>query len=86
MKYRNGCLKNNQCDNLPAELLSFLDSNRLLHQTAFGVPAKEIIEAGSAYKVVVVTDEGRSRIQRIFKGSTALDVVRQARTSVLDVR
>ena len=55
-------------------------------KTAHGVPAREIVEAGSAYKVVVVTDEGRSRVQRMFRGSTALDVVRQARTSVLDVR
>jgi nucleotide-binding universal stress UspA family protein len=55
-------------------------------RTAHGVPVREIVEAGSTYKVIVVTDEGRSRLQRIFKGSTALDVVRYARTSVLDVR
>jgi nucleotide-binding universal stress UspA family protein len=55
-------------------------------KTAHGVPAKEIVETGSTYKVIVVTDEGRTRLQRIFKGSTALDVVRHARTSVLDVR
>jgi nucleotide-binding universal stress UspA family protein len=34
----------------------------------------------------VVTDEGRSRLQRLLKGSIAVDVVRGARTSVLDVR
>jgi nucleotide-binding universal stress UspA family protein len=55
-------------------------------KTAHGVPAREIVEAGSAYKVIVVTDEGRTRLQRVFRGSTALDVVRHARTSVLDVR
>ena len=36
--------------------------------------------------VDVVTDEGRSRFQRLFRGSTATEVVRKARTSVLDVR
>jgi nucleotide-binding universal stress UspA family protein len=55
-------------------------------RTAVGEPAREIIEAGSPYKIIVVTDEGRSRLQRIWKGSTAVDVVRGARTSVLDVR
>jgi len=33
-----------------------------------------------------LTDEGRSRLERIFKGSTASAVVQNARTSVLDVR
>jgi nucleotide-binding universal stress UspA family protein len=51
-----------------------------------GKPAEEIVEFGSPYKMIVVSDEGRSRWQRLFKGSTATEVVRQARTSVLDVR
>lgn len=55
-------------------------------KTAHGEPAREIVETGSAYKLIVVTDEGRTRVQRVFKGSTAMDVVRRARTSVLDVR
>ena len=55
-------------------------------RTAVGNTVEEIIETGSVYKVIVVTDEGRSRLQRMFKGSTARDVVRDARTSVLDVR
>jgi nucleotide-binding universal stress UspA family protein len=55
-------------------------------RTAIGKPAQEIIEAGSNYKVIVVTDEGRSRIERLWRGSIATDVVRGARTSVLDVR
>jgi nucleotide-binding universal stress UspA family protein len=38
------------------------------------------------YRLIAVTDEGRSRRQRLLKGSLASDVVRQARTSVLDVR
>lgn len=55
-------------------------------RTAVGDPAEEIVESGSLYKMTVVTDEGRSRLQRLLRGSTATDVVRKARTSVLDVR
>ncbi len=55
-------------------------------KVAVGDPVEEIVERGSLYKVIVVTDEGRSRVQRLLKGSTATDVVRKARTSVLDVR
>ena len=55
-------------------------------RTAVGMPAEEIVESGSLYKVIVVSDEGRSHLQRLFKGSTATDVVRMARTSVLNVR
>jgi nucleotide-binding universal stress UspA family protein len=55
-------------------------------KTAIGDPVEEIVESGSLYRVIVVTDEGRSRLQRLFKGSIATEVVRKARTSVLDVR
>jgi nucleotide-binding universal stress UspA family protein len=55
-------------------------------KTAVGDPAQEIVERGSLYRLIAVTDEGRSRVQRLFKGSLATDVVRHARTSVLDVR
>jgi nucleotide-binding universal stress UspA family protein len=55
-------------------------------KVAVGDPDEEIVESGSLYKVIVVTDEGRSRLQRLFRGSIATDVVRKARTSVLDVR
>lgn len=55
-------------------------------RVAVGNPVEEIVECGSLYKVIVVTDEGRSRLQRLLRGSTATEVVRKARTSVLDVR
>ncbi|MDP4823754.1 MAG: universal stress protein [Aestuariivirgaceae bacterium] len=55
-------------------------------RVAIGKPASEIIAAGSDYRVIVVTDEGRSTWQRMMRGSVAYDVVRGARTSVLDVR
>ena len=55
-------------------------------RVAIGNAAEEIVESGALYKVIVVTDEGRSRLQRLIRGSTATDVVRKARTSVLDVR
>jgi nucleotide-binding universal stress UspA family protein len=55
-------------------------------RVAIGNPTEEIVESGSLYKVIVVTDEGRTRMQRLIRGSTATEVVRKARTSVLDVR
>ena len=55
-------------------------------KVAVGDPAEQIIRYGSNYKVIVVSDEGRTRLQRIFKGSISYAVVRGARTSVLDVR
>jgi nucleotide-binding universal stress UspA family protein len=55
-------------------------------KVAMGHPVEEIVERGSLYKMIVVTDEGRSRLQRVLKGSVATDVVKKARTSVLDVR
>ncbi len=55
-------------------------------KVAVGNPVEEIVERGSLYKIIVVTDEGRTKFQRLFKGSVATDVVRRARTSVLDVR
>lgn len=55
-------------------------------KTAVGEPLQEIVERGSVYRVICVTDEGRTRWQRLFRGSLASDVVRLARTSVLDVR
>jgi nucleotide-binding universal stress UspA family protein len=53
---------------------------------AIGDPAAQIIEHGSEHQIIVVSDEGRSRLQRAIRGSTAYSVVRGARTSVLDVR
>jgi len=44
------------------------------------------VKFSASYGTVVVSDEHRSRWQRIFKGSIASDVVRGAKTSVLDVR
>ena len=55
-------------------------------RVAVGRAAEEIVEHGALYRVIVVTDEGRSRWQRLIRGSTATEVVRKARTSVLDVR
>jgi len=55
-------------------------------KVAVGDPVEQIIRYGSHYKVIVVSDEGRSRLQRIFRGSISYDVLRKAGTSVLDVR
>ena len=51
-----------------------------------GPLATRIVEAGNAYGTIVVSDEHRSKLQRVLKGSVATDVVRLAATSVLDVR
>jgi nucleotide-binding universal stress UspA family protein len=53
-----------------------------VHETkvAVGGAVEEIVESGALYKIIVVTDEGRSRFQRLFRGSTATEVVRKART------
>ncbi len=53
---------------------------------AIGDPAEKIVERGSKYMVIVVSDKGRSRLRRILFGSTATTVTRKAKTSVLDVR
>lgn len=53
---------------------------------AIGNAVEEIVERGSMYRVIVVTNEGRTRLQRLFKGSVANDVIKRARTSVLEVR
>ena len=66
---------------LKAMKIPVLDS-----KVAVGNVVEEIVERGSLYKIIVVTDEGRTKFQRLFKGSVATDVVRRARTSVLDVR
>ncbi|WP_170984630.1 universal stress protein [Rhodoligotrophos defluvii] len=55
-------------------------------KVAVGDPAEQIIRYGSSHKLIVVSDEGRTRLQRVFKGSVSYAVVRDARTSVLDVR
>ncbi|WP_342642803.1 universal stress protein [Rhodoligotrophos ferricapiens] len=55
-------------------------------KVAVGDPAEQIVRHGANYKLIVVSDEGRTRLQRVFKGSVSYEVVRDARTSVLDVR
>jgi nucleotide-binding universal stress UspA family protein len=67
-------------------LLKAMKIDVLEAKTAVGNPLQEIVERGSLYRLIAVTDEGRSRWQRLIKGSLASDVVRFARTSVLDIR
>jgi nucleotide-binding universal stress UspA family protein len=67
-------------------LLKAIDIKATEIRVGIGKPASEIIAAGSDYRVIVVTDEGRSTWQRLLRGSVAYDVVRGARTCVLDVR
>ncbi len=69
-----------------ASLLEKLDIPVKETMVAIGDPVEKIVERGSKYMVIVVSDEGRSRLHRIFFGSTASEVARRATTSVLDVR
>jgi nucleotide-binding universal stress UspA family protein len=55
-------------------------------KVAVGNTVEEIVETGALYKVVAVKDEGRSRFQRLFKGSVASEVIKRSRTSVLEIR
>jgi nucleotide-binding universal stress UspA family protein len=55
-------------------------------RVAVGDAVNEIVEMGSLFRVIVVSDEGRSRLQRLIKGSIASEVMKRARSSVLDVR
>ncbi len=54
--------------------------------TDVGDPVKKIVEHGSNHKCIVVSDEGRSFFSRIMNPSVAYGVIKNARTSVLDVR
>jgi nucleotide-binding universal stress UspA family protein len=67
-------------------LLKAMKIEVLEARVAVGDPLQEIVERGSLYRLIAVTDEGRSRVQRLFRGSLAAEVIRHARTSVLDIR
>ena len=69
-----------------AALLAKLDIPVKETIVAIGDPVEKIVEKGADYMVTVVSDEGRSRLHRILFGSTASEVARKAKTSVLDVR
>ncbi len=51
-----------------------------------GNPVEEIIEAGPDYSLIVVSDTGKSGVQRFFMGSVAFKVMEKAFSSVLIVR
>ena len=54
--------------------------------TAIGDPVTQIIKAGAKRQIIVVPDEGHSRIKRAITGSIAYGVIKGAVTSVMDVR
>lgn len=55
-------------------------------KVAVGDPAEQIIRHGSSSRLIVVTNQHLSKLQRILQGSVTSAVVRGARTSVLNVR
>ena len=54
--------------------------------TAIGDPVTQIIKAGANRGIIVVPDDGHSRLYRAIYGSTAWGVIKGAVTSVMDVR
>lgn len=67
-------------------LLKAMKINVADTKTSVGDAADEIVETGSLYRVIVISDEGRSRFRRIFKKSITSDILKRARSSVLNVR
>jgi len=54
--------------------------------TRIGNPVEEIIEAGPDYSLIVISDSGKSGLERFFMGSVALKVMQNAYNSVMIVR
>jgi nucleotide-binding universal stress UspA family protein len=54
--------------------------------TCVGTPTDEIIDAGTDYSVIVLSDSGRKGLKRLFMGSVATKVLQEAYTSVMVVR
>lgn len=54
--------------------------------TCIGNPVDEIIEAGPDYSLIVVSESGKSGLQRFFMGSVAFKVMENAHNSVLITR
>ena len=55
-------------------------------KVAVGEPAEQIVRHGSSSRLIVVTNQHMSKLQRLLQGSVTSSVVRGARTSVLNVR
>ncbi len=47
---------------------------------------QRIVEAGNDYKLITVSDSGKSQPKRFFVGSVAFDIIAAAARSVLNVR
>ena len=54
--------------------------------TCVGTPVDEIIDAGTDYSVIVLSDSGKKGLKRLFMGSVATKVLQEAYTSVMVVR
>ncbi len=54
--------------------------------TCIGNPVDEIIEAGSNYSLIVVSESSKTGLQRFFMGSVAFKVMENAHNSVLVAR
>ena len=54
--------------------------------TRVGDPVEEICSVGANYSVIIMSDTGRSGLQRFFMGSVAFKVLETAENSVMIVR
>ena len=54
--------------------------------TRIGNPVDEIIKVGPDYSLIVVSESGKTGLQRFFMGSVAFKVMENAHNSVLIVR
>jgi len=68
------------------ELLTSLGIHDVKVKSAVGDPIIQIIKAGAKSQIIVVPDEGHSRLKRVITQSTAYGVIKGAVTSVMDVR
>jgi nucleotide-binding universal stress UspA family protein len=68
------------------EMLEVMDIDVKETITCVGNPVDEIIEAGPDYSLIVISESGKTGLQRFFMGSVAFKVMENAHNSVLIVR
>ena len=68
------------------KVLATMDINLENAITRVGKPVDEIIEVGTDYSVIVISDSGKSGLKRLILGSVATKVLQEAYTSVMVVR
>jgi len=75
-------------DNIERAKLVLKEMGIRVNNSKIGVgdPVEQIVKHGSNHCVIVVSDSGKSKLERMFAGSVAFSVMRSAKNSVLNVR